>query len=122
MSTHATGAAVGDQLLKAAVAQLQADTQFSYTYGTHYLNLGYIPGGPIGLLQFASQPHNAFLGDFTDTYGVDNDVWAAPAVAEIDSLNKFSLIVLISGAPAATRNWVEHAQRSAPEVPTKRQP
>ncbi len=116
VATRATGAAVGQLLLEQAAAQLTADTQFSYTYGTHYLNLGYIPGGPIGLLQFASVPRSAFQNDFSDAYG-DTWVWEAPAVADIETLSNFSLIVLISGSPEATRAWVEQAQLNAPEVP-----
>ena len=116
VATRATGAAVGQLLLEQAAAQLTADTQFSYTYGTHYLNLGYIPGGPIGLLQFASGPRSAFQNDFSDAYG-DTWVWEAPAVADLERLGDFSLIVLISGAPEATRAWVEQAQLNAPDVP-----
>jgi len=117
VSTRATGAAVGQMLLDQAAAQLEAEARFDYAYGTHYLNLGYIPGGPIGLLQFASDPQSAFHSDFTAAYGVDNDVWNAPAVHGIVTLDNFSLIVLISGTPQATRAWVEQAQFNAPGVP-----
>ncbi len=117
VATRATGAAVGQGLLQAAADELQADTGFSYTYGTQYLNLGFIPGGPIGLLQFASVPRSAFQNDFSDQYGGDAWVWDAPAVADIETLSDFSLIVLIAGSPAATRGWVEQAQLNAPDVP-----
>jgi hypothetical protein len=30
-----------------------------FTYGTHYLNLGYLPGGALGVAQFASDPNYA---------------------------------------------------------------
>lgn len=117
VSTRATGAVVGQQLLTAAVTELGAETQFSYTYGTHYLNLGFIPGGPIGLLQFASVPRSSFSADFTAQFGGADWVWNAPAVSQIEMLDQFSLIVLISGTPQATRSWVEQAQLNAPAVP-----
>jgi hypothetical protein len=117
VSLRPAGAAVGQQLLAQAAAQLSADGSFSYTYGTQYLNLGYIPGGPIGLLQFASVPRSAFQNDFSDAYGGDKWVWNEPAVSRIETLDNFSLIVLISGTPEATRAWVEQAQLSASSVP-----
>ncbi len=117
VSTRASGAAVGQMLLADAAQMLHAETNFDYVYGTHYLNLGYIPGGPIGLLQFAFDPHSVFYSDFTDAYSVDNNVWNAPAVQLIGQLEDFSLIVLISGTPQATSAWVEQAQVNALNVP-----
>lgn len=117
VSTRATGALVGQQLLQAAIDGLSVETQFSYTYGTHYLNLGFIPGGPIGLLQFAARPRSAFQTDLTGAFGGDNPLWNTPAVRDVATLNNFSLIVLLSGTPQATRGWVEQAQQYAPDVP-----
>src|SRR5262249_8715157 len=74
-------------------------------------------GGPIGLLQFASVPKEAFQTDFSGAYDVNNYVWNAPAVQAIGSLENFSLIVVISGTPQDTRAWVEQAQFNAPRVP-----
>ncbi|MCC7358622.1 MAG: hypothetical protein IT317_04045 [Anaerolineales bacterium] len=116
LSIRPAGAAVGQLLLTQVVRDLSAEGQFSYTYGTHYLNLGYLPGGPVGLLQFATAPRSAFTNDFTEAYG-DAPLWNAPAVAQVDALDKFSLIVLVSGAPEATRAWIEQAQLGAPNVP-----
>jgi len=41
-------------VLEQVAADLGARANASYSYGTQYLNLGYIPGGPVGLLQFAA--------------------------------------------------------------------
>jgi hypothetical protein len=115
VSARPSGAAVGQQLLADTAAALSAQTRFSYTAGTHYLNLGYLPGGPVGLLQFAANPHSAFQNDFTGSFA-GASVWDAPALAGVDALSDFSLIVLVADTAQATRAWVEQAQRHAPQV------
>jgi hypothetical protein len=44
-------------------------------------------------------------------------VWQAPAIEQVESLENFSLVVLVSGTPQTTRAWIEQAQTVAPHLP-----
>jgi len=85
----------------------------SYTYGVNYLNLGYLPGGSVGLLQFAAQPRSLFLTDF----GGLSTVWDKAVMSPVQALSDFSLILLVTDAPESARAWVEQTQNYAPKVP-----
>jgi hypothetical protein len=114
VSVRPAGAAVGQQVLEQTAAGL-AETQPTLAYGAQYLNLGFLPGGPVGLAQFAAGPRNAFQNDFTGALG-GGALWQAPAVAGVQALSDFGLIVLVTDTPQATRAWVEQAQQFAPRV------
>lgn len=102
VSLRLTGPAVAEQVL-------------SKTASGGYVNLGYISGGPVGLLQFAADPRSAFNSDFSGS----NTIWSvSPIISNVHSLTDFGLIVLVSGAPESTRAWIEQAQLFAAGVPT----
>jgi hypothetical protein len=113
VSTRLTGAAVGQDLLQQLTADLNATYGISYTYGTHFINLGYIPGGPVGLLQFAAQPRSLFTSDFSGSLTVLETSLMSP----VGGLNDFGLIVLITATPDSARAWVEQTQNYAANVP-----
>jgi len=112
VSTRLAGAAVGDDLLNQVAADLQTSHGISYTYGMHYLNLGYIPGGPVGLLQFAAAPRRLFQRDFAGS----SEVWTTPLMTPVSQLSDFSLIVLITATPDSARAWVEQTRNYAQGV------
>lgn len=112
VSTRLAGAAVGDDLLNQVAADLQTSHGLSYTYGTQYLNLGYIPGGPVGLLQFAAAPRRLFQRDFAGS----SEVWTTPLMTPVSRLSDFSLIVLITATPDSARAWVEQTRNYAQGV------
>jgi hypothetical protein len=112
VSTRLAGAAVGDDLLRTTAAALQTSQGVSYTYGTHYLNLGYIPGGPVGLLQFAAEPRTLFQRDFAGS----SAVWTTPVMTPVSKLSDFGLIVLITATPDSARAWVEQTRSYAQGV------
>jgi hypothetical protein len=112
VSTRLAGAAVGDDLLHKVAADLQTSHSLSYTYGTHYLNLGYIPGGPVGLLQFAAAPRRLFQRDFAGS----SEVWTTPLMTPVSRLSDFGLIVLITATPDSARAWVEQTRNYAQGV------
>jgi hypothetical protein len=115
VSARPAGAAVGQQVLEQTIAQVADERQGPLlSYGTEYLNLGFLPGGPVGLAQFAAAPRSAFQNDFTGALG--GTVWDAPAVAGVETLSDFGLIVLVTDTPQAARAWVEQAQQHAPQV------
>ena len=101
VSLRLTGPAAAEQVLTQAAA-------------SGYVNLGYIAGGPVGLLQFAADPSTSFLTDFSG----NTEVWRSAILTNIHSLADFGLIVLVSGTPESTRAWIEQAQAFAVSVPT----
>jgi hypothetical protein len=109
VSTRLTGPALADDVLN----QLNAELKVNYVYGTHYLNLGYVPGGPVGLQQFAAQPRSSFSKDFTGA----TEVWASPLLTPVTALNDFSAILLITSTPDGARAWVEQTRAAAASVP-----
>jgi hypothetical protein len=115
VSTRLTGAAAGQELLDQSAALAKAPAGPA-GYGSLYLNLGYIPGGPVGLLQFAAAPRSLFTNDFTHVF-TSTSVWDAAPLATVQKLSDFGLIVLVSGTPESTRMWIEQAQSFAPAVP-----
>jgi hypothetical protein len=115
VSARPAGAAVGQQVLEQTATELADETQQALTYGMDYLNLGFLPGGPVGLAQFASGPRGAFQSDFTGALG-SGEVWQAPALTGVQALSDFGLIVLVTDTPQATRAWVEQVQQHAPQV------
>ncbi len=100
VSLRLTGPAVAEQVL-------------SQTATAGYVNLGFIAGGPVGLLQFATDARSVFSTDFSG----HEQVWHLASVAGVSRLSDFGLIVLVSGGPEATRAWIEQTQSLAAEVP-----
>ncbi len=113
VSTRLTGAAVGEDVLQQLAADLNTKYGISYTYGVNYLNLGYLPGGSVGLLQFAAQPRSLFLTDF----GGSAKVWETSLMGSVQALSDFGLILLITDAPESARAWVEQTRGYAGAVP-----
>ncbi len=104
VSTKPEGAAVAQGLLERSAA----------AYGEQVVNLGYLPGGPVGLLQFASAPRSSFTGDFS---GGLADVWAASALAGVEQFDDFGVVVVAASSAQALRGWIEQTQFVAPAVP-----
>jgi hypothetical protein len=113
VSTRPLGAAMGDVVLVGVTEALSQTTGFQYASGTHYLNLGYLPGGAVGIAQFAADPRSAILTDFAGT----PDVWAQPVVGRVNSLGDFGAVVLVTASPDSARAWIEQTQAFAAQIP-----
>jgi hypothetical protein len=89
----------------------------TYRYTDTLINLGYLPGGPIGLAQFALAPRAAIVSDYNGRSAI-NDValWDQPILASVTTLNDFGAVVLISAAPESARAWLEQTRAAAPKV------
>jgi hypothetical protein len=112
VSTRPSGPGVAEAVFDAASEHLQQTTSLTPTYGADYLNLGYIPGGPAGVAQFASDPRLLFSTDFRGTQAV----WQQPILGSVkddvaDTLGTdFGLIVLVEAAPDSARSWIEQTR------------
>jgi hypothetical protein len=105
VSTSATGAGVGQEMLE------RLTTQNAYSETVTHINLGYLPGGPVGILQFASDPRTALSADFAGRDFADRGgLWALPLLRPVRSLEDFSAAVLISATPEDARAWIEQTQ------------
>lgn len=115
LSTRPAGAVQGDAIFNEAALSL--NNTFSYTYGVNYISLGYLPGGPVGVAQFAANPQAAFITDFR---GEHADVWNTGALAGLGpnvTLNNFGGLILLAATPDAARAWIEQAHPQAEAVP-----
>jgi hypothetical protein len=116
VSTKLNGAGIAQAVMQTAAAQVGASFNFTYTEGFHYLNLGYIPGGPVGLAQFANAPRTVIANDFNRQYPSAYPLWeTAIPISRVQSLKDFGVVVVLADSPEAVRAWVEQALPAAPQ-------
>jgi hypothetical protein len=93
VSTKPAGPALGERLTRALTGQ------------PAYANLGYIPGGSVGLLSFAEDPRSAV------PYTLDSvDIWAASPLDQVTAISDFGLILVLTEDPDTARAWIEQVQ------------
>jgi hypothetical protein len=87
------------ELLVSAIA---AGSNTTYLAPDQYLNLGYLPGGPTGLLGFSQAPAR-----WMPLTADGNLAWSNPAVSEIQRLADFKMVIVATEDPEAARAWIE---------------
>jgi len=98
VATTPSGPALGESMIKNASSSL-ARIQGSYS---NYANLGYIPGGTMGLLGLATSPRNLL------PYSLAGDnVWAGAPLNAIASIKDFSAVIVMTNDPDTARIWIE---------------
>jgi hypothetical protein len=71
----------------------------SYTY---YANLGYIPGGTLGLRGLAISPKSVL------PYSLDEiNVWESAPLDTVSTINDFSAVIVLTNDPDTARSWIE---------------
>lgn len=103
VSTSLTGAGVAQETLD------RLTTRTGYADAVTYLNLGYLPGGPVGIQQFVQFPQSVFRADFAgrQTFPAQGDLWSLPLLQGLASLNDFGAVIVLSAAPDDARAWIE---------------
>jgi hypothetical protein len=101
VSTSPGGAGLAQRLLRSSARE------YGLSEYTHFVNLGYIPGGPAGVLAFGVVPRTVFLADFSGS----GAVWDSAAAQGVQQLNDFSAVIVISGSPETARAWIEQTAR-----------
>ncbi|MEW5829157.1 MAG: hypothetical protein AB1846_09740 [Chloroflexota bacterium] len=91
VSTSPTGPALADRQMRT----LQAT--HTYQAGQNYVNLGYLPGGPAGILAFAQRPASAG----------GEAAWETPVLADTRELREFAGIFVITDSVETGQQWVE---------------
>jgi len=77
-----------------------------YQDGTRWISLGYLAGGPAGLLNFAQTPKLA-----APAFQVDGErAWAKPQLQGVNGLNDFAMVVVLTDSFDTGRIWLEQIQ------------
>ena len=101
VSTIPTGPLQAERLLSA----VHQEDYFQFKVADQYINLGYIPGGAMGLLGFAQSPNQIVPLDLTGNYP-----WQNPALQDISSVADFALVVVATEKPDTAQNWIEQVK------------
>jgi hypothetical protein len=100
ISTSPTGPILAEHFLQ--TTPLVKDYQ--YQSGNQYINLGYLPGGPAGILYFADAPTEAV------TVGMDGQpVWTAGPLQGVQKLSDFAAVIILTNNADTGRDWIEQA-------------
>ncbi len=98
VATTPSGPALAESMIKSASSSL-AGTSGAYS---NYTDLGYIPGGTMGLLGLASSPRSIL------PYSLDGyNVWAGAPLNAISSIKDFSAVIVMTSDSDTARNWIE---------------
>jgi ABC-type cobalt transport system substrate-binding protein len=105
VSTSPLGPIVAERFLSTTQAE------HGYASDSQYVNLGFIPGGPAGLLAFAESPGRVlpYTLEGNPAWG-RGDQPALPPLQGVTHLSDFDLVMVITDSPEAARTWVEQAQ------------
>lgn len=108
VSTSTMGPAQAERL----VGVINQSTDHNYQPSTQYVNLGYIPGGPTGLLGFAEAPHLVL------PFALDNTpIWESGPLGNIQEIAGFELVVVITEDSDSARAWIEQVQPALADTP-----
>ena len=102
VSTNTSGPALAERLIQ------RLSQSHQYAYGEAYINLGYIPGGPVGLLSFVQSPQRTlpYTIEGTPAWGAGSRP-GLPPLHGIQALRDFDLLLVIVDDPAIGRYWIE---------------
>jgi hypothetical protein len=115
LSTVPTGPALAQRLLQDSANHLQSTTQQSYDLNEQTVNLGYLPGGTISLLEFAQLPSRAAPATLEGNF----DIWDQPYLknAKENGMSGFSEVIVLTDSAETGRAWVEQVQPSMDKTP-----
>jgi hypothetical protein len=114
ISTTETGAVLAERLISSE--QLAG----KYESGNQYVNLGYLPGGQIGMRAFVENPTEAAPYAFVQNkFGEFAPIpaWTTPPLAGVTSLSQFAAFILITDDADSARAWIEQTQSTRDKVP-----
>jgi hypothetical protein len=101
VSTAPTGPAQAERLVQGVNLRGEHAYQGSDTYA----NLGFIPGGLVGIRSFAESPRRVMPFALDGT-----EVWKAGPLASVQKLSDFAMVLVITESPATARSWIEQVK------------
>lgn len=97
---------IGPILAERFIQSFQSDLKL--IYGLEYVNLGYIPGGAVGLLSFIENPQGTIPFTIEGLTAWESDERnGLPATAGISQITDYSMIILLVDDPDTARIWIE---------------
>jgi hypothetical protein len=102
VSTSPIGPILAERLLSGPLAD------HGYMRGEQYINLGFIPGGAAGLLSLVEAPERTlpYTIEGVAAWSTDQSP-ALPPLEGIESLEDFSLVLVLVDDPDLARVWIE---------------
>jgi hypothetical protein len=98
VATTPSGPALAESLIKNVSMTLNESSE-AYT---NYANLGYIPGGTIGLVGLGTSPEAVLPYSTAGT-----NVWAVAPLNTISGIGDFSAVIVMTNDPDTARIWIE---------------
>lgn len=98
VSTNATGPALAERFM----ALLGQRTTQGALPAANYANLGYVPGGSIGLFSLVRDLRQTLPYDLRGF-----DIWQAGPLSNINSLADFGMVLVLVNDPEVARAWIE---------------
>jgi hypothetical protein len=99
ISTNETGAILAERFIAGPLADHYRNGGFIYS------NLGYLPGGQMGIRAFAQNPMNTARFDITL-----QPAWTSAPLEGVTSLSQFAALILITDNADAARTWIEQTE------------
>ncbi|MFH1524461.1 MAG: hypothetical protein ABIF04_05815 [Chloroflexota bacterium] len=100
ISTSPTGPALAERFMQ-TMPLVESD---QYRNGDQYVNLGYLAGGPAGMLLFAGSPIVAAPSTVDG-----NPAWETSILQDVQSLSDFAAFIILTDNSDTARNWIEQA-------------
>ena len=108
VSTIPTGPVQAERLVQG----VNALGDHTYQSGDMLANLGYIPGGTVGIRSFAESRCQVM------PFSVDGlDVWNTSQLSGIQKLSDFAMVLVLTENPATARSWIEQVKPLLDEKP-----
>jgi hypothetical protein len=105
IATNPNGVLVSERILRDSYLNVP-----SYNFEERNTNLGYLPGYGIGIQAFLSNPK-------TTSPGIDLNlnIWEKPPLSEINTINDFDMIVLVTDNSENAKLWIEQINLLVPD-------
>lgn len=106
IATNETGALLAERFISGPLGG------HNYQERVTYLNLGYLPGGQMGIRTFAQNPAAAALMDVSL-----QPAWTSAPLEGVTSLSQFAALILITDNADAARMWIEQTETARGNAP-----
>lgn len=109
VATTPSGPALAESTITSASSNIAGST----TIYPNYADLGYIPGGTLGLMGLATSPKNIL------PYSLNgSNVWTEAPLNTISTVKDFSAVIVITNDPDTARIWIEQVGTQLQEAGT----
>jgi len=86
--------------------------------GVEYVNLGYLPGGQMGIRAFTQNPLSTASFTFAQKSALEPiPAWTLPPLAGVTSLLQFSAFIIVTDNADSARAWIEQTTFTQGTIP-----